>query len=252
MQVVFWHVIDDGKDAVRTLERLLSRYEGTARYCIVKNLGRGYDFSLFDHSETRAHASRLGAAVLELPELHSAAMQKIDRLDTSFWSAMNVARTGPDAFSRMERQRIKVWLNAAYNQNRAPRRPVLSRGRRVSAGAGGAGQRPAFSKPRALGRRLPVVFRNLEALVSPASPRPTATRRTQMPASRPPPSCRRTRTPSRITAGRKTAMRASTNSTIHKYPQTCATAHRSDVSGSRASAVTQRGGRRAGRGHAAH
>ena len=31
-------------------------------------------------------------------------------------SAMNVARTGPDAFSRMERQRIKVWLNAAYDQ----------------------------------------------------------------------------------------------------------------------------------------
>jgi hypothetical protein len=116
VQLVFWHVIDDGKDSVKTLERLLSRYEGTARYCIVKNLGRGSDFTLFDHSETRAHASRLGAAVLELPELHSAAMQKIDRLDTSFWSAMNVARTGPDAFSRMERQRIKVWLNAANDQ----------------------------------------------------------------------------------------------------------------------------------------
>src|SRR5580698_978117 len=116
VKVVFWHVIDDGKDAVRTLERLLSRYEGTARYCIVKNLGRGSNFTLFDHSETRAHAGRLGAAVLELPELHSAAMQKIDRLDTSFWSAMNVTRTGPDAFSRMERQRIKVWLNASYDQ----------------------------------------------------------------------------------------------------------------------------------------
>lgn len=116
VQVVFWHVIDDGKDSVKTLDRLLTRYEGAARYCIVKNLGRGSDFSLFDHSETRARAGRLGAAVLELPELHAPAMQKIDRLDTSFWSAMNVARTGPDAFSRMERQRIKVWLNGAYDQ----------------------------------------------------------------------------------------------------------------------------------------
>jgi hypothetical protein len=116
VRVVFWHVIDDGKDSLRTLDRLLARYEGAARYCIVKNLGRGSDFTLFDHSETRARAGRLGAAVLELPELHAPAMQKIDRLDTSFWSAMNVARTGPDTFSRMERQRIKVWLNAAYDQ----------------------------------------------------------------------------------------------------------------------------------------
>lgn len=116
VRVVFWHVIDDGKDSVKTLDRLLRRYEGAARYCVVKNLGRGTDFSLYDRSETRALAGRLGAAVVELPELHGPAMQKIDRLDASFWSAMNVVRTGPDAFSRMERQRIKVWLNAAYDQ----------------------------------------------------------------------------------------------------------------------------------------
>jgi len=116
VQVVFWHVIDDGKDALTTLDRLLARYEGAARYCIVKNLGRGQDFTLFDRSETRVRAARLGAAVLELPELHGAAMQKIDRLDASFWSAMNVSRIGVDTFSRMERQRIKVWLNAAYDQ----------------------------------------------------------------------------------------------------------------------------------------
>jgi hypothetical protein len=116
VRVVFWHVIDDGKDALTTLDRVLSRYEGAARYCIVKNLGRGKDFTLFDHSETRARADKLGAVVLELPELHGPAMQKVDRLDTSFWSAMNVVRNGPEVFSRMDRQRIKVWLNAAYDQ----------------------------------------------------------------------------------------------------------------------------------------
>jgi hypothetical protein len=116
VRIVFWHVIDDGKDALTTLDRLLSRYEGAVRYCVVKNLGRGKDFSLFDHSPTRARAEQLGAVVLELPELHSAAMQKIDRLDASFWGAMNAPQTGPDALSRMDRQRIKVWLNAAYDQ----------------------------------------------------------------------------------------------------------------------------------------
>jgi hypothetical protein len=117
VKVVFWHVIDDGKDALNTLDRLLSRYGDKARYCIVKNLGRGRDFSLFDRSATRATADRLGAGVIELPELHAAAMQKIDRLDASFWSAVHGSTTiGADAFTRMDRQRIKVWLQASFDQ----------------------------------------------------------------------------------------------------------------------------------------
>src|SRR5581483_10263731 len=70
IRLVFWHVIDDGKDALTTLERLFARYGERARYCVVKNQGRGKDFSLFEHSPARATAERLGAAVLELPELH--------------------------------------------------------------------------------------------------------------------------------------------------------------------------------------
>ena len=115
--VVFWHVMDDGKDALTTLDRLLARYGDKARYCIVKNLGRGHDFSLFDRSETRATAERLGAGMVELPELHAAAMQKIDRQDASFWSAVHASPSlGADAFTRMDRQRIKVWLQASFDQ----------------------------------------------------------------------------------------------------------------------------------------
>jgi hypothetical protein len=115
--VVFWHVIDDGKDALTTLDRLLARYGDKARYCIVKNLGRGHDFSLFDRSATRTTAARLGAGVIELPELHAAAMQKIDRLDASFWAAIHGSTTvGADDFTRMDRQRIKVWLQAGFDQ----------------------------------------------------------------------------------------------------------------------------------------
>ena len=115
--VVFWHVIDDGKDALTTLDRLLARYGDKARYCVVKNLGRGRDFSLFDRSETRATAERLGAGLVELPELHAAAMQKIDRLDASFWSAVHGSTPeGADAFTRMDRQRVKVWLQASFDQ----------------------------------------------------------------------------------------------------------------------------------------
>jgi hypothetical protein len=116
VRIVFWHVIDDGKDALTTLDRLFDRYGEATRYCIVKNLGRGRDFSLYDRSETRATADRLGAAVVELPELHPAAMQKIDRLDASFWAAVNTSAGGPDGFTRMERQRVKVWLNTGFDR----------------------------------------------------------------------------------------------------------------------------------------
>ena len=116
VKVVFWHVMDDGKDALATLDRLLGRYGADASYVIVKNLGRGKDFSLFDRSATRTTATGLGAVVLELPELHAAAMQKIDRLDASFWASVNNPAIGGDTFTRMDRQRIKVWLQAAFDQ----------------------------------------------------------------------------------------------------------------------------------------
>ncbi len=116
IRLVFWHVIDDGKDAITTLERLLALHGDRVRYCVVKNLGRGKDFSLFERSAARTTAGQLGATIIELPELNATAMQKIDRLDASFWSAVNGAQTGPEAFTRMDRQRVKVWLTAAYEQ----------------------------------------------------------------------------------------------------------------------------------------
>jgi hypothetical protein len=118
VEVVFWHVMDDGKDAVFTLDRLLSRHGTAARYHVVKNLGRGKDFTLFDRSPTHALAVKLGASILELPELHGPAMQKIDRFDASFWAAVNNPILAAGAFTRMDRQRIKVWLNAVADQFR--------------------------------------------------------------------------------------------------------------------------------------
>jgi hypothetical protein len=116
VRLVFWHVIDDGKDALTTLARLVERYGNRVDYCVVKNQGRGKDFTLFDRSPVRATCDQLGATILDIPELHAPAMQKIDRLDASFWGAINGATTGPDAFTRMDRQRVKVWLLACYQQ----------------------------------------------------------------------------------------------------------------------------------------
>jgi len=42
-------------------------------------------------------------------------MQKIDRWDASFWAAVH-GTPAPDSFSRVERQRVKVWLSGAFDQ----------------------------------------------------------------------------------------------------------------------------------------
>jgi len=57
----------------QTIERLLDRYGASARICVVKNLGRGKDFSLFEHSATCTKAGTLGAVVIDVPEPQPAA-----------------------------------------------------------------------------------------------------------------------------------------------------------------------------------
>jgi hypothetical protein len=116
VDVVFWHVMDDGRDSITTLGRLLDRYGDKARVVVVENLGRGKEFSLFDNSPVRAAANAAGAATIQLAELYAPAMRKIDRSDCSFWAAVHNLDFAPDLFTRMDRQRIKVWMQSAYDQ----------------------------------------------------------------------------------------------------------------------------------------
>jgi hypothetical protein len=120
VDVAFWHVMDDGRDAIATLGRLLERHAAkprdNVRFVIVENLGRGKEFSLFDRSPARAAATAAGALTIQLPELHTPAMRKLDRSDGSFWAAVNNPEFAPDLFTRMDRQRIKAWMLACYDQ----------------------------------------------------------------------------------------------------------------------------------------
>jgi hypothetical protein len=113
--LVFWHVMDDSKDAVVALSRLLSRYGESVRYCVVKNAGRGKDFSLFDRSPVRAEAERLRCHILELPELHGPVMRKLDRFDASYWAAINNPAVA-EGFTRLDGQRVKVWQWRMFKQ----------------------------------------------------------------------------------------------------------------------------------------
>ncbi|MBC7703386.1 MAG: mobilization protein [Rhodoferax sp.] len=112
--VNFWHLTDAGMDSVNLLDRLVNTYGLGPNYIVVKNQGRGTDFSLLDESDALKKASALGARVLTLTPLHEASMRKIDRQNASFWAALQ-SREGPDALGMLERQRVKTWLKTTYD-----------------------------------------------------------------------------------------------------------------------------------------
>lgn len=113
IDVVLWHVLDDGADGINLLERMLQQYQSRSKYVVVKNFGRGKDFSAFDASSARSTADALGAPVIELPELHGPTMRKVDHSDLSFWAAAHNKET---RLGLMDRQRVKAWTRRAYQQ----------------------------------------------------------------------------------------------------------------------------------------
>lgn len=113
VKVNFWHVADGGKDSTDLLGRLMDTYGDSTQYIVVRNLGRGGDFSLLDHSSELKRAIDLGAQVITIPELHETSMRKIDAQNASFWAAIN-NRQGADALGLLERQRVKSWLKNIY------------------------------------------------------------------------------------------------------------------------------------------
>ena len=111
--VNFWHVADAGKDSVDLLDRLIATYGTGPNYIVVKNLGRGSDFSQLENSAALKKAVALGGHIISLPQLHEASMRKIDRQNASFWAAIH-RKEGDDALGLLERQRVKTWLKNCY------------------------------------------------------------------------------------------------------------------------------------------
>ncbi|MCY7306207.1 MAG: mobilization protein [Rhodoferax sp.] len=111
--VNFWHLCDAGKDSVDLLDRLLNTYGVGPNYIVVRNEGRGSDFSLLDESAALKKTLALGGQVINLGQLHEASMRKIDQHNASFWAAIH-NKGEPGAMGMLERQRIKTWLKVTY------------------------------------------------------------------------------------------------------------------------------------------
>lgn len=115
--LVFWHVMDDGKDSVDLLEQLLDRYESYVQYVVVKNKGRGNRFSIFEHSKAKEKLLAMNACIMELDELYPSTMNRIDEFNCSFWAAANNkdSKIGP-CLRLLERRRVKIWLENNYRK----------------------------------------------------------------------------------------------------------------------------------------
>lgn len=112
--VHYWHVMDSGRDSVDLLRRLLDRFGQRLRYIVVRNQLRGDDYSMLERSGQLQRAVGLGARIMDLKRLHDTVVQKIDSRNATYGDARaSTAIDGPQ-LGLMERQRLRLWMNAAY------------------------------------------------------------------------------------------------------------------------------------------
>jgi hypothetical protein len=112
----YWHVMDSGKDSVDFLAKLLDRFNHRLRYVLVLNQIRGDDFSILKKSGIEAQALAFGVRTVSIKRLSEGAIQKIDATSSSFWAAKNSADKETTGLGLMDRQRVKMWLRAAYQE----------------------------------------------------------------------------------------------------------------------------------------
>lgn len=109
-----WHILDDGKDSLEMLGRLLDDFKTAVRYVVVLNHGRGARFDAFHASIQKVRARELGAKIIELPKLHEGSMRQVDHSNSSFWAAIHAAENGDQLLGILDRQRVKIWLRKIY------------------------------------------------------------------------------------------------------------------------------------------
>jgi hypothetical protein len=109
---VYWYVVDDGIDCAGLAAAFLKRYSGRLPCVLVKNFGRGKDFSALDNALMRASVAP--DMIIEIPDLHAPTMRKVDKFNLNFWAAANSKESSSETLSMMERRRVKIWMSKAY------------------------------------------------------------------------------------------------------------------------------------------
>jgi hypothetical protein len=116
ISLVYWHVMDSGRDSVDLLRKLLDQFGGRLKLVVVLNEVRGDQFDILKASGELERAQTLGATVINIAKLADGTVQKIDAYSSSFWAATQQSEKAATGLGILERQRVKVWLNKAYAQ----------------------------------------------------------------------------------------------------------------------------------------
>ena len=116
MTIHYWHVMDNGRDSVDLLQKLLDRFGTGLKYVLVRNQVRGNDFNTLEQSGQQARALELGAKIVSIKKLNEAVMNKIDAGSSSFWKAKTSHDSTDGGLGMMDRQRVKMWLRDVYRE----------------------------------------------------------------------------------------------------------------------------------------
>ncbi|MDE1174368.1 MAG: hypothetical protein PW790_11970 [Parvibaculaceae bacterium] len=116
LSLTYWHVMDSGKDSVDLLRRWLDEFAGQMKLVVVLNEVRSKIFTTLEESGELDRALAYGAQVVSVRQLHEGTMQKIDSRSTSFWAAINNPDRDVTGLSILERQRVRVWFQSAYQE----------------------------------------------------------------------------------------------------------------------------------------
>lgn len=116
VKLTYWHVMDAGRDSADLLRKLLDQFGDALSLVVVLNEVRGDQFEILKASGELERAQRLGAAVIRLPKVQDATMQKIDQFSSSFWAATQASDKAATGMGMLERQRVKVWMQKVYQQ----------------------------------------------------------------------------------------------------------------------------------------
>lgn len=114
MSLVYWHVMDSGRDSVDLLRQLLDQFGARLSLNLVLNEVRGERFDILEASGLLPRARELGARTIGIRRLQDTTMQKIDAHNTSFWAAVNSPDASGAGLGMLERRRVKIWLGGCY------------------------------------------------------------------------------------------------------------------------------------------
>jgi hypothetical protein len=118
VELVWWQVMDAGRDVVELLRAHLDRFGNAMGLVLVLNEIRGERFELLEESGLRARAEAMGAKIVRIRRLQDETLRRIDALGASFWAATNPAEGAP-ALGILERRRVRSWIERVYEEFQA-------------------------------------------------------------------------------------------------------------------------------------